>query len=92
MAKELTLDQLPDGGWSLLPSDAYATGQTLYALNHAVFMRFQLAPPGIDYPDRSLSPHSMSPRLGFHLFLGKEAGKQRVDRAGVGQEAEKDRG
>jgi ankyrin repeat protein len=38
LAKELMLEQLPDGGWSqnaFLPSDAYATGQTLYALNQA---------------------------------------------------------
>jgi squalene cyclase len=38
LAKELTLEQSPDGGWSqnaFLPSDAYATGQTLYALNQA---------------------------------------------------------
>ena len=35
VAKELAATQRPDGGWSQLPeqsSDAYATGQTLYAL------------------------------------------------------------
>lgn len=38
LAKELMLEQGPDGGWSqnvFLSSDAYATGQTLYALNRA---------------------------------------------------------
>jgi len=38
LAKELLLQQGPDGGWSqnaFLSSDAYATGQTLYALHQA---------------------------------------------------------
>jgi hypothetical protein len=40
-ARLLTATQRPDGGWSQLPSmasDAYATGQALYALNTAVKM------------------------------------------------------
>ena len=38
LAKELLAEQRRDGGWSQNPylcSDAYATGQTLYALNQA---------------------------------------------------------
>jgi ankyrin repeat protein len=38
LAKQLMAEQRPDGGWSqneYLSSDAYATGQTLYALNQA---------------------------------------------------------
>jgi hypothetical protein len=38
LAKELVREQGPDGGWSqnaFLSSDAYATGQTLYALHQA---------------------------------------------------------
>jgi ankyrin repeat protein len=41
-ASRLRADQLPDGGWAQVPgfpSDAYATGQTLYALNQAGGMR-----------------------------------------------------
>ena len=40
-AAKLREDQLPDGGWAQVPgfpSDAYATGQTLYALNQAAGM------------------------------------------------------
>jgi hypothetical protein len=40
-AKGLAATQLPDGGWSQLPtlgSDAYATGEALYALNIAARM------------------------------------------------------
>lgn len=38
LAAALLREQKPDGGWSqlaMLPSDAYATGQALYALNQA---------------------------------------------------------
>jgi ankyrin repeat protein len=41
-ASRLQADQRPDGGWAQVPgftSDAYATGQTLYALNQAGGMR-----------------------------------------------------
>ena len=41
-ALQLRADQLPDGGWAQVPgfpSDAYATGQTLYALNQAAGIR-----------------------------------------------------
>lgn len=54
LARELTLEQLPDGGWSqnaFLPSDAYATGQTLYALNQAAGVNpsDNIYERGIDY-------------------------------------------
>jgi squalene cyclase len=54
LAKKLTLEQLPDGGWSqnaFLPSDAYATGQTLYALNQAADVNpsERVYSRGIDY-------------------------------------------
>jgi squalene cyclase len=43
-ATELLADQLPDGGWAQragFPSDAYATGQTMYALQLAGAVRVQ---------------------------------------------------
>jgi Prenyltransferase and squalene oxidase repeat len=61
LAKELTLEQSPDGGWSqnaFLSSDAYATGQTLYALNQAANVNpFDKAyERGIDYLLRTQLP------------------------------------
>jgi hypothetical protein len=54
LAEELMTEQRSDGGWSqnaYLPSDAYATGQTLYALNQAAGMKVsdQVYERGIQY-------------------------------------------
>src|SRR5206468_1552884 len=41
-AKALSAEQRPDGGWRQLPTlgtDAYATGEALFALNEAAHMR-----------------------------------------------------
>jgi hypothetical protein len=51
LAKELMLQQRPDRGWSqnaFLPSDAYATGQTLFALKQvaAIWGRWAAARGG----------------------------------------------
>jgi ankyrin repeat protein len=55
LAKRLAAEQRPDGGWSQLPtlaSDAYATGQSVYALRVALGMN--VASPSIEKGQRYL--------------------------------------